>query len=396
MLKIYNQALINSYSKEKLDNELILFYNQWKKRYLRTVENTYPHQEYLFYTLDQPMANNAVTCSEAMGYGMVIFPIMSKFDSSAKNHFLHLYNFIKSYPSIYDKNLMAWQQIKTPEGKIVNAEKETSSATDGDMDISYGLLLGDKLWGNVYELNCKEEALKRISALMDSCIDKRDYIITLGDWVKFIENNNFKNVTRSSDFMQHHIKEFIKVDTKNKVSWQKVLSRIDSIISDQLKKQSKTNGLMPDFFIKVKNSYIAPTTKILESNHDGDYFFNSCRTPWRYSMEILFNNVPITKQISTLNNWIKKETTLNSKNIKSGYYLANGSPGTPFGESNNLAFISPFLVSSLTENNNEEWTINLWQTILNKPMEECNFYENTLKLISMIIVTGNWIIPSSN
>lgn len=131
---IYNRALINEYSQKGLNNELVSFYNQWKKRYLMTVENTTPTLEYLFYTLDQPMSNNAVTCSEAMGYGMVIFPIMSKFDPSAKEHFTNIYNYIKTYPSIYNKNLMAWQQVKDSKGNIVNSNDKTDSATDGDME----------------------------------------------------------------------------------------------------------------------------------------------------------------------------------------------------------------------------------------------------------------------
>lgn len=37
---IYNRSLINEYSQKGLNNELLSFYNQWKKRYLMTVENT--------------------------------------------------------------------------------------------------------------------------------------------------------------------------------------------------------------------------------------------------------------------------------------------------------------------------------------------------------------------
>lgn len=391
---IYNRALLNEYSQKWLNTELISFYNQWKKRYLRTVEKTTPTLEYLFYTLDQPMANNAVTCSEAMGYGMVIFPIMSKFDISAKEHFTNIYNYIKSYPSIYNKNLMSWQQVKDSKGNIVNSNDKTDSATDGDMDISYGLLLANKLWKKDTNLNYRNEAILRINALMDSCVDKTDYILTLGDWVKGIEKNNFKNVTRSSDFMIYSIKEFIKVDSKNSVNWRKVIKRIDSIINEQLTRQSKDNGLMPDFFIKDNGNFITPKTKVLESLHDGDYFFNSCRIPWRYSMDTLINNAPVPKQLNILNNWIKKSTKLNPKDIKSGYYIANGTSGEAFGTSNNLSFIAPFLVCSLVEKGNDIWKIDLWKTITKKTIEECTFYENTLKLIAMIVATGNWISPS--
>lgn len=390
---IYNRVLIDMYSQKKLNDNLLHFYTLWKKRYLRTVENISDEKEYLFYALDQPSSINAVTVSEAMGYGMVIFPLMSRFDYKAKDHFTHIYNYIKSYPSIYNKNLMAWQQIKTPDGKIINVEKETSSATDGDMDISYGLLLAHKFWGKKDQIKYKEEALKRINALMDSCVSKQDYILTLGDWVKGIPNSNFKNVTRSSDFMMHHLIEFSKVNRKNTGKWKKVMNRIESIINGQLTRESKDTGLMPDFFIKSEDKYIAPKYKVLESDHDGDYFANSCRIPWRYSMNILFNSNKVTKQVRILNNWIKKKTNNTPQNIMSGYYVANGIPGEAFGTSDNLAFISPFLVSSLTEKGNDQWTLGIWNTLVAKPIENCTFYENTLKLLAMIIASGNWITP---
>ena len=155
-------------------------------------------------------------------------------------------------------------------------------------------------------------------------------------------------------------------------------------------KMRQLKELMPDFFIKDKGKYIAPKVKVLETIHDGDYYYNSCRIPWRYSMDTILNKTPVTTQLHTLNTWIKKETLSNPENIKSGYYLANGSPGIAFGSSNDLSFIAPFLVSSLIEKGNDDWTISLWKTLINKPITKCTFYENTLKLLAMIVATGNW------
>lgn len=390
VIKIFNKTFINLYSQKSLNLKLLSFYTDWKKRYLRFVEGSFPLKEYLYYALDQPTYNNAVTVSEAMGYGLVIFSLMSKFDPTAKEHFNNLYHFINEYPSVYNDNLMAWQQIKTPNGNIVNAEPETSSATDGDMEISYGLILGHKMWGENAEINYKIEAIRRIKAIIDSCINKEDYFLTLGDWVSGIEQNNFKFVTRSSDFLIYEIKEFIKYDFENSNKWQLVIDKIESIICEQMDNLSKYNGLMPDFLIKGNLGFAPPKGKILESNHDGDYYYNSCRVPWRYSMDIILNNTPVTKQLHTLNSWIKNTTFYNPNNIKSGYYIINDYPGKPFGFSNDLSFIAPFLVSSIIEDENTDWTISLWKTLMNKPITKSTFYENTLKLLAMIVVTGNW------
>lgn len=390
---LYNNILLQTYSPEGLNASLISFYSEWKERYLRTVSNTYPTQQYLFYTLDQPNLLPAVTCSEAMGYGMFIFPMMSIFDPNAKHHFHALYCYIQHYPSFYNPNLMAWQQIMAPDGHIINATSDTSSATDGDMDISYGLLLAHRLWEQDKDIDYLQEARLHIQALMTSCVSPKDSILYLGDWVSGLQENDFKYVTRSSDFMGYLIKIFAQVDRKNKRRWLQVLSRINHIIDSQLTRQSKTNGLMPDFFKKEGKSYMAPTSQVLESLHDGDYFYNSCRTPWRYAMNSILFHSPTSYEVHLLNQWIKKKTKGMPSQIVSGYYIANGIPGDGFGEPNNLAFIAPFLVSAIAEKGNDAWILSLWNALLAKPIDECTFYENTLKLIAMIIATGNWLSP---
>lgn len=390
---LYNDILVHTYSQKTLNKILFSFYTDWKTRYLREVLNTSPKQEYLFYTLDQATANHAVTCSEAMGYGMFIFPMMSCFDSEAKRHFLSLYHFVKSYPSFYNPQLMAWQQIQSANGTIINSTPTTSSATDGDMDISYGLLLAHHLWDKQDAIPYLFEAKLRIQALMESCVNHSDFIILLGDWVTGIKENSFKYVTRSSDFMTYMMKLYRKIDSENSIYWNYVLEQISSVILHQLTKESKTNGLMPDFFVKQGDFYIAPTTQILESPHDGDYYFNSCRIPWRYAMNNIIHHVPVNYQLHLLNHWIKKSTKYNPYNIVSGYYLSNGLPGTGFGSPYDLSFIAPFLVSAVAEPGNDFWIQQLWNVLVSTPMDACNFYENTLRLIALIIATGHWISP---
>jgi len=42
---IYNDSLINFYSQTNLNLELLSFYNDWKMRYLKAVENSSPLKE---------------------------------------------------------------------------------------------------------------------------------------------------------------------------------------------------------------------------------------------------------------------------------------------------------------------------------------------------------------
>ncbi|MDQ7862203.1 glycosyl hydrolase family 8 [Peribacillus frigoritolerans] len=61
---------------------------------------------------------NAVTVSEAHGYGMMITAIMA--GSQDKQYFDGLYRFYKAHGSDNDPSLMAWQQVKDKSGKIIN------------------------------------------------------------------------------------------------------------------------------------------------------------------------------------------------------------------------------------------------------------------------------------
>lgn len=391
---LYNAVLKSAYSQESMNSELVSFYEKWKTRYLRRVKDTAPLQEYLFYTFDQPSENQAVTCSEAMGYGMFIFPMMFGFDKDARKHFDALYRYVLHFPSCYNPYLMAWQQVKPIDDIIVNSSECTSSATDGDMDITYGLLLAHCLWGKTDRTdNYFFDAQLRMNALMTSCVCSKKFIILLGDWVLGIDRSPYKNVTRSSDFMTYLIKKFMQIDQQNRHLWERVLFRIHSIVAFQMKRQSQMNGLMPDFFIRADKNYIAPKNKVLESDHDGDYYYNSCRIPWRYAMDPIIYSIPLPGQLHTLNKWVIQKTQGNPSSIMSGYYLANGIPGTSFGTPGQLSYIAPFLVSALAESGNDAWKLALWNFITKIPIDCGTFYDNTLKLIALIVATGNWISP---
>src|SRR5262249_60155237 len=61
----------------------------------------------------------------------------------AKAEFDGLDQYFKHHPSINTPDLMAWAQNKS-----CNDYMGADSATDGDLDIAFALLLADKQWGS--------------------------------------------------------------------------------------------------------------------------------------------------------------------------------------------------------------------------------------------------------
>ena len=169
-----------------LVKETINFYDYWKEKYL--VQNPYVTDEtqyYVFYgdqTYSEAGYEVEVTVSEAHGYGMLIAASMSDYDNEAKEIFDGMYRYYQSHLSEIGPNLMAWQQ--NDNGKaIVNSSSGGDSATDGDMDIAYALLMADSIWGSDGEINYKQSAVDVINDIMTYEVNKTDWVLQLGDWV---------------------------------------------------------------------------------------------------------------------------------------------------------------------------------------------------------------------
>ena len=105
-----------------------------EKRYIKT--GCKPGEYYVWFE----RKGNKQCVSEGQGYGMIITALMAGADPSAKNTFDGLFNFYKAHPGNH-KYLMAWAQDKNCQ------DIDKSSATDGDMDIAYSLLLADTAMG---------------------------------------------------------------------------------------------------------------------------------------------------------------------------------------------------------------------------------------------------------
>src|SRR5262245_61265494 len=97
-----------------------------------------------------------ITTSEAHGYGMILFALMAGYDADAKKYFDGMFNMYDKHRSTGNSNLMSW---------IIDQSESTSadsdSATDGDMDIAYALLLAHYQWGSSGAINYIDHA-KRI------------------------------------------------------------------------------------------------------------------------------------------------------------------------------------------------------------------------------------------
>jgi endo-1,4-beta-D-glucanase Y len=388
---VYAEGMIkpSHITQEEMDRTTAALYDEWKSKYLK--EHPYQKgQYYVWYSDGEWFAEGdeeeqiAITVSEAHGYGMLITVFMAGYDADAKSRFDGMYRYFREHPSSINPDLMAWRQGEK-DGKIIDISG-TDSATDGDMDIAYALLLADQQWGSNGEINYLEEAKKVIHAIMEACINQEEWTIKVGDWA----SGEYNELTRTSDFMLQQFKAFRMATGDPR--WDKVIDRTYDIIGEIYHNNSSETGLLPDFLVLREGKALPPEGTVLESDYDGAMGYNACRTSWRIASDFIINGDPrAAEQLNRLNQWIMEATGKKPDGIRAGYYL----DGTvlPDRDYEDLSFSSPFLVSAMVNKDNQQWLNDLWDYNLIPKTEEDYYFGNSIRLLNYIIVSGNWWAP---
>ncbi len=385
-------------TKEKrLSAETIGFYETWKEKYL--AQDSYVTDEtqyYVYYGEERYSGGNysvPVTVSEAHGYGMLIMASMADYDKNAKSYFDGMYRYFKAHPSDIGENLMSWQQCDNGTALIDGANEggmtggPCDSAADGDIDIAYSLLMADAVWGSDGEIDYRSEAAAVINDIMKYEVNHEYWTITLGDWVSECDKtDNYYSAVRCSDFIVQYLPIFAEVTGDD--NWLKVYDTTYGIING-IVDEYKT-GILPDFVIRDSNGrYIPAPADFLESENDGNYYYNSCRTPWRISMDFLINgNTDALAFAEAINSFMMNASNGDPWTVKAGYTP----DGTAIEDYNDLCFTAPLLISAKCTGNTE-WHDKIRNTVLNYGDDV--YYGDTIKMLCLIVDDGCWIVPET-
>lgn len=383
-----------SLSQGQLDSEVAGLYDAWKGAYL--TQNPYEDDQYYVYYNGQGEAGDevpdAVTTSESNGYGMLITAIMAGHDPQAQTLFDGLLRFAKAHPSSGNPDLMAWQE--RDDGKaIVNStevdedgeEYGDDAATDGDLDMAYALLLADQQWGSGGEFNYLAESRRIMNAIMASEVHPDEHTLQLGDWTR--GEAEYSTATRPSDFVTQHLKDFANASGDRR--WNDVIDKTYAIEQSLFATYSPTTGLLPDFVVKSGSGYAPAGPGFLEDENDGDYNWNSSRTPWRIGTDYVMTGAEQPKaQLAAMNSWIKQATGGDPSKIAQGYTLA----GEALDPDTDEAFSAPFAVSAMLDSSNQQWLDALWEANTQNPVT--SYFGDSVRLLSLIVVSGNWWSPT--
>jgi endo-1,4-beta-D-glucanase Y len=368
----------NNISQSQLDNKVRDFYTPWKKRFIK---NT-PGKRESFVWFENIAKKQCV--SEGQGYGMIIVALMAGFDHSAKDTYDNLFRYCRSHPSRRSRYLMAWAQYSN--GKST----DNTSATDGDVDIAYSLLLADTQWGSNGRINYLKEGKAMINAIMQYEINHKTWSVLLSDGLEAESRDYFD--MRSSDFMPAHFKAFYTATKDDR--WNRVINANYKLFANIQENYSPDAGLLPDFIVHINKKAKPAPANFLESPYDGFYNYNACRVPWRISTDYLLNGDVRAKTIAgNINRWIRETTGNYTYNLSAGYTLAGNDIKGRYFEA--LSFVAPFGVSAMVDKKNQPWLNKVWNYLTAFKMKDYDYYDNSIKLFDMIILSGNYWPPAN-
>ena len=366
----------------QMDAVVADFYDTWKTRYLHA--GCEPGQMYVFYN-DTGDNGDAIAVSEGHGYGMVLTALMAGHDPDAHAEFDALFAFFRAHPSELTPELMGWQQVT---GCLAAPDGGGDTATDGDLDIAYALLLADAQWGSAGAINYKAEALKVIAGIKRAEINAANPSIKLGDWVDATSHK--RHDTRLSDFMPDHFRAFARAT--GDPLWTQVVDKGYAALDFLQRKYAPRTGLVPDFARGLNTTKPRPApAHFLEGRHDGDYYYNACRVPWRLGTDFAVSgDARAMKALERMNRFIVARTAGDPAKIRPGYYR-NGRPIQT--DYSSIAFNAPFAVGAMTSADRQAWLDALWQNVTANPSDDDDYYGVSIKVQALLVVSGNWWAP---
>ncbi len=322
-------------------------YNTWKNLFLKKCGGMYRVCN----------EDTSITISEGMGYGMLLTAYYGE-----KDYFDGLLEFYKTKRTDYAYNLMGWRV--TCDGIM-----DPGSATDGDIDAAFALIVAHYQWGENY----LEEAKNILSIL------KEYYFIKCGRGYYTMKPGGRFGGCELTDISYYSPGYFrVFADVTGDSFWETIADHTYIILENGA---NDTTGLVPDW---------QTFDGIPGSQGRTDYYrYDACRTPWRMSLDYLWNgNLTAQAWCAKITNFA---TSIGASRIVDGYNL----DGTPRGQYNNSSFVGGFAVGAMCNSQQivDEFSQRLLQ--LNNAGGDNQYFNLCLRNLYMLTLSGNFWKPGT-
>ncbi len=327
------------------------YYPNWKSNFVVTA-GAYQRVRY-----PEGLNNNAVyggTASEGIGYGMLL---AVWFDDQPL--FNNLWNY-KVQHSVKG-GLMAW--LVDQNGNNL----DPNSATDADEDIAMALILAHRRWGSS-GVNYNSLASLEIGKISSQDIDTTDFHPYPGDYCTHASNTN----TYPSYFTPAWYREF-GIQSGDTTTWNKVIARTWTMLTTG-GTRSGTTGLATELCTANGGAV---------SNIDS---YNSCRIPWRYSLDYCWNtDANALAQIKLNAAFFNGSATT----CGAGYDINAANNGVRQDATHNGSRVGPVTTAFMYSTAPAGQLQAFYNDAVAQQSDTGHFYNVSLALLGMLQATGN-------
>ena len=375
----YQVGVLPSASAAARDAAVEKQYDSWKTTYL---VHGCASNEYYVSTKGDGDARDNGPVSEGQGYGMNIVALMAGYDPNAKAEFDGLWQLVKDHRDQW--GMMQWQL----DGKTCRyySGGTPDAATDGDLDIGYGLILADRQWGGY------------TSAAKDWLAHLYAADVAPDGHLK-CEDDGPNTDTRPSDTMLDHLRAFAAYDTAH--DWTRVVHRQEALFSAFTRAYSPNAGLLADFVVGANGSSPKPAPAAYQENQpDNIVGYNSIRVPWHLGTDALQNGASTAAVAYGLarqeSNCLKAFSKGNPQQVWPHLNLnctgrstdGGGNTDTKAEEAGDSA--GPAAMAA----GDQAWTDAIWKQLGTNPFGD-GYFGETIKTLVYVVMAGDYWNPAA-
>ena len=357
----------NHVSQAQMDETVRRLYETWRKLYLRT--DGCPENDMLRVWSGAGNYRNG-TCSEAMGYGLLLSVYMDDGTNGAHEDFDALFRYYRYYTmqahGAHTEGLMAWRI--DAQGKAVSGY----AATDGDLDAAFALVQASVKWKDG-ALDYRREAERQIGIMMEHLVNHDRYALLAGD----VPTGTF---VMSAYLMPAWFHTFFEITGDER--WLRVVDFCVKAYRSFLAQNPET-GLAP---------YRFRIDSFLPVSEKDRFSWDSCRVPWRVGLDYLWNGTAVNElareYLSTVVRWFYRSTGSVPANHVETYAL----DGTPLGSFPSPTIAGPMAVAAMAVPEMQTFLNDLYDHLSAIPLGagDDRYYCDALQMLTLLAVSGNF------
>ncbi|MFN6943633.1 MAG: glycosyl hydrolase family 8 [Cytophagaceae bacterium] len=346
-------------------------YNAWKSEFVVPANGG-------AYRVMYPQSSNFIySASEGVGYGMLLSAYRAD-----KDLFDGLFRFYSNHKNA--QGVMAWQVFVNE-----TCSDGCYSATDGDEDIAFALLVAHCQWGSDGDINYKQEAIDLINNIMQWDVDHASGRLRPGEFF------GGPHCVDPSYFTMAYYPFFR--DVTEDMRWDQVIEYCTNYFNSC---GHTTSGLFRDWSTDDCGPAQAGTGPVGNADdcswRERNYAFDASRIPWRLATDYLWFGTDMSKEVTNkMVSWARTSPPINGNvnNFRaclnwdgSGTCLTYNNVPIPGGMAVGAMTLDPTVPANLT------WANSLY-TNLNNLYSDDYFFNRTLQVLYMFTISGNFWKP---